>query len=260
MPYGVLTDIFCIILGGIIGPNLNIKITYKYREPLIKIFGISALAIGIISFIKVNCLPCVILALILGFILGEFFDLDTKLKNLLAKIIYKLNFKHKFKNEEEKNLYMDFYLLVAATFCASGTNIFGAFNEGLSGDTTILFSKAVIDIFASIIFSTRLGYPMLLITIPQFIIMGGLFFCSQFLMVFISNTMILDFISIGGLVFIWSQKYLPYIIYNILPKILYCKFINYDIIYFNRNGISISTVIKSTIDIDIPFLLLNEKA
>ena len=72
-------------------------------------------------------------------------------------------------------------------------NIFGAFNEGLSGDTTILFSKAVIDIFASIIFATRLGYPMLLITIPQFIIMGGLFFCSQFLMVFISNTMILDF-------------------------------------------------------------------
>ena len=101
MPYGILADIFCIILGGIIGPNLNIKITYKYREPLIKIFGISALAIGIISFIKVNCLPCVIFALILGFILGEFFDLDTKLKNLLAKIIYKLKFKYKFKNEEK---------------------------------------------------------------------------------------------------------------------------------------------------------------
>lgn len=105
MPYGVLADIFCIILRGIIGPNLNIKITYKYREPLIKIFDISALAIGIVSFIKVNCLPCVILALILGFILGEFFDLDTKLKNLLAKIIYKLNFKHKFKNEEKKSIY-----------------------------------------------------------------------------------------------------------------------------------------------------------
>ena len=216
MPYGVLDDIFCIILGGIIGPNLNIKITYKYREPLIKIFGISALAIGIISFIKVNCLPCVILALILGFILGEFFDLDTKLKNLLAKIIYKLNFKHKFKNEEEKNLYMDFYLLVAATFCASGTNIFGAFNEGLSGDTTILFSKAVI--------ATRLGYPMLLITIPQFIIMGGLFFCSQFLMVFISNTMILDFISIGGLLTIILSLNMIGIsivsIVNILPALV----------------------------------------
>ena len=207
MPYGVLADIFCIILGGIIGPNLNIKITYKYREPLIKIFGISALAIGIISFIKVNCLPCVILALILGFILGEFFDLDTKLKN-----------------EEEKNLYMDFYLLVAATFCASGTNIFGAFNEGLSGDTTILFSKAVIDIFASIIFATRLGYPMLLITIPQFIIMGGLFFCSQFLMVFISNTMILDFISIGGLLTIILSLNMIGIsivsIVNILPTLI----------------------------------------
>ena len=213
MPYGVLADIFCIILRGIIGPNLNIKITYKYREPLIKIFGISALAIGIVSFIKVNCLPCVILALILGFILGEFFDLDTKLKNL------HINLKMK-----KKNLYMDFYLLVAATFCASGTNIFGAFNEGLSGDATILFSKAVIDIFASIIFATRLGYPMLLITIPQFIIMGGLFFCSQFLMVFISNTMILDFISIGGLLTIILSLNMIGIsivsIVNILPALV----------------------------------------
>ena len=57
MPYGVLADIFCIILGGIIGPNLNIKITYKYREPLIKIFGISALAIGIVSFIDILPMP-----------------------------------------------------------------------------------------------------------------------------------------------------------------------------------------------------------
>ena len=32
MPYGVLTDIFCIILGGIIGPNLNIKITKCERR------------------------------------------------------------------------------------------------------------------------------------------------------------------------------------------------------------------------------------
>ena len=91
MPYGVLADIFCITLGGIIGPNLNIKITYKYREPLIKIFGISALAIGIVSFIKVNCLPCVILALILGFIVGEFVDLDTKLKNLPNASVKPLN-------------------------------------------------------------------------------------------------------------------------------------------------------------------------
>ena len=32
MPYGVLADIFCIILRGIIGPNLNIKITKCERK------------------------------------------------------------------------------------------------------------------------------------------------------------------------------------------------------------------------------------
>ena len=39
MPYGVLTDIFCIILGGIIGPNLNIKITKCERKAPKFIYG-----------------------------------------------------------------------------------------------------------------------------------------------------------------------------------------------------------------------------
>ena len=39
MPYGVLTDIFCIILGGIIGPNLNIKITKGERKAPKFIYG-----------------------------------------------------------------------------------------------------------------------------------------------------------------------------------------------------------------------------
>ena len=101
------------------------------------------------------------------------------------------------------------------------------------GDTTILFSKAIIDIFASIIFATRLGYPMLLITIPQFIIMGGLFFCSQFLMVFISNTMILDFISIGGLLtIILSLNMIGISIVSMLISCLLLSLFSLYLIYF----------------------------
>ncbi|RHG03788.1 DUF554 family protein, partial [Megamonas funiformis] len=62
------------------------------------------------------------------------------------------------------------------------------------------------------------------VNIPQFIIMGGLFFCSQFLMVFISNTMILDFISIGGLLTIILSLNMIGIsivsIVNILPALV----------------------------------------
>ena len=39
MPYGVLTDIFWIVLGGIIGPNLNIKITKCERKAPKFIYG-----------------------------------------------------------------------------------------------------------------------------------------------------------------------------------------------------------------------------
>ena len=55
MPYGVLTDIFCIILGGIIGPNLNIKITKCERKAPKFIYGdISSLK----TMIRYHCFYC----------------------------------------------------------------------------------------------------------------------------------------------------------------------------------------------------------
>ena len=70
---------------------------------------------------------------------------------------------------------MRFYLLVTVTLCASGTNLFGAFQEGLSGDMTILLSKAVMDIFAAALFATTLGRAMNLIVLPQFVILSACF-------------------------------------------------------------------------------------
>ena len=49
MPYGVLADIFCIILGGIIGPNLNIKITKCERKAPKFIYGDISLSLIHIS-------------------------------------------------------------------------------------------------------------------------------------------------------------------------------------------------------------------
>ena len=52
MPYGVLDDIFCIILGGIIGPNLNIKITKcKCKAPKFIYGDISSLK----TMIRYHC-------------------------------------------------------------------------------------------------------------------------------------------------------------------------------------------------------------
>ena len=75
---------------------------------------------------------------------------------------------------------------------------FGALNEGMTGDMTVLISKAVMDIFASVIFATTLGYAINLIVIPQFLILSTLFYLSKLIMPIISQTMLSDFIAVRG--------------------------------------------------------------
>ena len=167
----------------------------RIKQPMNVIFGIAAMAIGMVSLVKLQTLPAVILALILGALIGEIINLEAKIKLLFQTVLDKLHFKITGNREE----YMRFYLIVAVTFCASGTNIFGAISEGISGDFTILLSKAVMDIFAATIFAATLGRAMNLIVLPQFIILCTCFYWAQFIIPYTTQAMLNDFIAVGGL-------------------------------------------------------------
>ncbi len=219
IPKGILIDCFCVLLGTNIGSIIKNHIPERIKQPMNVIFGIAAMAIGIVSLIKLQALPAVILALILGALIGEVINLDDKVKLLFQTVLDKFHFKITGDREE----YMRFYLIVAVTFCASGTNIFGAISEGISGDFTILLSKAAMDIFAAAIFAATLGRAMNLIVLPQFIILCIFFYCAQFIIPYTTETMLNDFIAVGGLLtFILGMniaqiKYISAV--NILPAL-----------------------------------------
>ena len=164
VPKGIILDCLCVLLGTNLGSAIKNHIPARINQPMNVIFGLSAIAIGITSVVKLHSLPAVILAFILGGLIGEAVNLDDKIKSLFQRILERL----RFQIHGDKEVYMRFYLIVTVTFCASGTNIFGAINEGISGDFTILLSKAVMDIFAATLFATTLGRAMNLIVLPQF--------------------------------------------------------------------------------------------
>lgn len=133
------------------------------------------MAIGMVSLVKLQTFPVVILTLILGALIGEIINLDGKVKLVFQTVLDKFHFKIIGDREE----YMRFYLIVAVTFCASGSNIFGVISEGISGDFTILFSKAVMDFFTATIFAATLGRAINLIVLPQFIILCTFFIVTS---------------------------------------------------------------------------------
>lgn len=195
-PKGVI--IYCVcVLGGInLGRLLQAVIPERIKKSMKVFIGISAVVVGITAIVKCRSLPAVVMALIFGALIGEFIDLDKIVCRIFEKLLSKFNFQIK-GNEED---YMKFFLTVVVTLCASGTNIFGAINEGMSEDSTILLSKAVMDIVATMIFASSLGRALNLIVPIQCISLISFFYLAHVLMPFATEIMLNDFVAMGGVI------------------------------------------------------------
>ena len=106
--------------------------------------------------------------------------------------------------KEEKNGGMSqeesLSLLVTAIvlFCISGTGIYGCLDAGMTGDSTILLSKSILDIFTAMVFACSLGVAVSLVAIPQAIIFFALFFGAKLIFPLTTPDMIADFKACGG--------------------------------------------------------------
>ena len=90
IPKGILIDCCCVLFGANLGSLLKDRVPQTIKEPMNVIFGLAAIAIGITSIIKLQTLPAVILALILGGLIGELLGLDGKVRRLFQSAIERL--------------------------------------------------------------------------------------------------------------------------------------------------------------------------
>lgn len=199
MPTGVLVDVASVILGGILGGLWGEKLSEDFKEKLNMVFGVSSLGMGIYAIAPMKYMPAVIFAIILGTIVGLWIHLGTifnKGATLMQKPITKLIPTEKLTITQDEFV----SLMVTATvlFCAGGTGIYGSMTEGISGDASILISKAILDFFTAAIFAASLGYAVSIIAIPQFVIFYLLFLLARFIIPFSTPSMIADFKACGG--------------------------------------------------------------
>ena len=180
MPVGVLTNVCAVFIGTFIGGFIKKILPKHLIEELPKVFGICSVTIGITSILNVKTLPMVIMAIILGFVIGELCHLYDHVHDIFAFLLDKLPF-HIEGNQEE---YMHLYLLVVLMFSMSGMGLFGALTEGMSGDASVLISKSVLDFFTAVLL----------------LILLACFFLAKAILPFVNSTMIADFKACGGVI------------------------------------------------------------
>lgn len=147
MPIGPLTNVIAVLIGGFIGAFFGDKISKRLRLALPLTFGAASMGMGIVLIMKVHTLPPVVLSLIFGSAIGELMKLEDGIEWCAKKVrgpiekLFSNNRSADLEGSTESANFMEDFVGIVVLFCASGTGIFGALNEGMTGDVSILFSK-----------------------------------------------------------------------------------------------------------------------
>ena len=160
MSIGIIVNSACVLIGGLLGSFFGRLLPVKMRESLYGLFGYCSIIIGIILLQNIKSMPAVTLALILGTIIGEALRIEDQIN---------------FASLRLKTLIE---------------------REGVNGDSTVLLTKSVMDIFAAFAFAAHMGPMIACIAIPQFLFFSIL---AGFIMPLTDPLMIGDFMACGGI-------------------------------------------------------------
>lgn len=202
MAIGIFVCSGSLLVGALAGASLNRFIPEHFKKTLPLISGLISISMGIFFLNKLINLPPIALAVILGTIIGCLLHIEQWIEKAGSRVkgpverIFPVQTRSGMSEED----FMNQFIAVLILFCASGTGIFGALTEGMTGDPTILLTKSILDFFTAAIFASSLGYIITAIFIPQMIVFVVLFFAATFIMTLINPSMIADFTACGGVI------------------------------------------------------------
>lgn len=197
MPIGVIINCLAVLFGGLIGSGLGKHIPQRLKTSLPILFGFVAITMGIMKIPSTHHITLVTLSVLLGSLLGEVLQIDAWLCRGTRRLS-RLRAEGSSADADAETSQL--IVLAFVTFCASGTGIFGALEEGMSGDASILLSKAGLDFCTALLFASVAGRGICFLSIPQAALMLLLFFSGGALGPLLPEATKLAFLSVGGVI------------------------------------------------------------
>lgn len=199
MPIGVIIDAASVAVGGILGALAGHKLPENLKVQLNIVLGLCSMGMDISAVGLMKNMPAVIFAIVLGSGIGLAIGLGgwiNKGAEAMQRPVTRLL--HSQNSSMSQEEFTATLVTVIVLFCASGTGIYGSLDAGMTGDSTILISKSILDLFTAAVFACNLGYVVSLVALPQLVIFLALFFGAKGILPMTTPDMIADFKACGG--------------------------------------------------------------
>ncbi len=220
---GVIVNIITVILGSCIGLLFKKGIPEKVNSAVMTGLGACTLYIGISGSLCGNNVLIVISSIVLGAISGTLLNIDGAI-NRLAKGV-----ETKFKKEGQIISIAEGFVTSTLLFCVGSMTVTGSIQAGLTGDNSVLITKAMLDFVSSMMLASSLGVGVLLASVSVFTIQGGLVVLAGLISPFMSTGAINEMTCVGSILIIMIGTNLMGItkikVADLLPAIIFAPII-----------------------------------
>ena len=222
---GVIINVITVILGSSLGLLLQKNIPEKVSHAAMTGLGVCTLYIGISGSLCGENVLIVIGAIVLGAIVGTLVGIDDAINDLAAKV------EARFKQPGKQISIAEGLVSATLLFCVGSMTVTGSFQAGLTGDNSVLITKAMLDLVSSMMLASSLGMGVLLAAGSVLVIQGSLVLLAAWIAPLMTAGAINEMTCAGSLLIIMIGTNLMGItkikVADFLPAILFAPAIYY---------------------------------
>lgn len=204
---GTLINVITILVGGTFGIAFGAKLPERIRQTVVAGLGLFVLAIGVQMFLKTQNSIIVLVSLLIGGLLGEWWQIENRLKGL--GVFFERHFARSAGIDETSgeddttktnkgSRFVRGFLTSSLVFCIGPMAILGSIQDGLTGDFKLLTIKAILDGFASLAFASSLGVGVLFSSVIILAYQGGISLMAAQAQALVSPAMMNELTATGG--------------------------------------------------------------
>ena len=203
---GTIVNVIATVAGGLVGPFLKHRFTQRFQEIIMQALGLSVLFIGVsgtlqkLYFLQDGAIASkdtmlLVLPLVIGGVIGEALNIQKRVEQFGTWL-------KKKSNSEGDSLFVDGFLTATLTICVGAMAVVGSLQDGMLGDPSLLYTKALLDGLIIAIFATSMGKGVIFSAIPLGLFQGSITLLAKQITVFLTDPMI-DNLSVVGNILIF---------------------------------------------------------
>jgi len=226
---GTLINTAAVIVGGILGLFFGKLLKDSIRDTLTVTCGVATLFIGIGGALegmlssKGESISSgrgvfIVICLILGAVVGEIIDFESLFERFGEWL------KIKTGSAKDKK-FVEGFLTATFTVCIGAMAIVGSIQDGIYGDYSILFTKAILDFIIIMVMAASLGKGAIFSFIPIFVLQGSMTLLSRVIEPILTDEAMTNLSMIGsilifcvGINLVFGKKVK---VANLLPALLF---------------------------------------